>query len=132
MPTRRLLDVHEGEHMGLLKQMKDMKGLGDDAPVAREMMAQTTRAAAIATTGIDATATVMAAAQTGAIINMEPVVELSLTVIPASGLPPYPATLTQPIDAMALPRVGVGATLDVKVDAEDPQSIWIDFASRPA
>src|ERR1700678_3696837 len=104
--------------MGLFKQIM---GMGGDAPAAKGMAAQTTRAAAIATTGIDATATVMAAAQTGAIINMEPVVELSLTVIPPSGLPPYAATLTQPIDAMALPRVGVGATLDVKVDAEDPQ-----------
>jgi hypothetical protein len=99
---------------------------------AQEMMAQTTRAANIAATGIDATATVTAAAQTGAMINMEPVIELSLTVIPASGLPPYPATIRQPISQMLLPMVGVGSTLAVKVDPSDPQSIWIDFATRPA
>ena len=98
---------------------------------AQEMMAQTTRAANVAATGIDATATITAATQTGAMINMEPVVELSLTVIPASGLPPYPATLTQPINAVMLSRVNVGSTLSVKVDPADPQSIWIDFAARP-
>ena len=98
---------------------------------AQEMMAQTTRAANIAATGIDATATVTAATQTGSMINMEPVVELSLTVIPASSLPPYPATLKQPINQILLPLVGVGSTLAVKVDPADPQSIWIDFAARP-
>jgi len=99
---------------------------------AQEMMAQTTRAANIAASGIDATATVTSATQTGAMINMEPVIELSLAVIPASGLPPYPATIKQPISQMLLPMVGVGSTLAVKVDPSDPQSIWIDFATRPA
>jgi hypothetical protein len=94
---------------------------------AQEMMAQTTRAANIAATGIDATATVTAASQTGTVINMEPVVELTLTVIPGSGLPPYPATVTQPISQIFLPRVQVGSTLKVKVDAVDPTAIWLNF-----
>lgn len=59
-------------------------------------------------------------------INMEPVVELTLTVIPATGLPPYPATATQPISQLNLPRVQVGANLKIKVDAEDPSAIWLD------
>jgi hypothetical protein len=99
---------------------------------AQEMMAQTTKAANIAATGIDATATVAAATQTGAMINMDPVVELAMTVIPASGLPPYPATISQPVNQLQLGRVQVGSNLHVKVDPEDPQSIWIDFAPRPA
>jgi hypothetical protein len=37
---------------------------------AQQMMAQTTRAANISVTGIPATATVTAASQTGAMINM--------------------------------------------------------------
>ena len=94
---------------------------------AQEMMAQTTKAANISATGIPAAATVTAASQTGAMINMEPVVELTLTVIPATGLPPYPATVTQPISQLNLPRVQVGANLKVKVDAEDPSAIWLDF-----
>ena len=93
---------------------------------AQEMMAQTTKAANISATGIPATATVTAASQTGAMINMEPVVELTLTVIPATGLPPYPATATQPISQLNLPRVQVGANLKVKVDSEDPSAIWLD------
>jgi hypothetical protein len=65
-------------------------------------------------------------------INMEPVVELALTVIPASGIPPYPATIRQPVSQLHLPRVQVGSTLHVKVDAGDPQSIWINFAAGAA
>ena len=60
-------------------------------------------------------------------INMEPVVELALTVIPASGIPPYPATIRQPVS-----QLQVGSTLHVKVDAADPQSIWINFAAGAA
>ena len=94
---------------------------------AQDMMAQTTRAANASVNGIDASATVTSARQTGAMINMQPVVELQLTVIPASGLPPYPATVTQPVSQLSLAALGVGSTLAVKVDPEDPQSIWIDF-----
>jgi hypothetical protein len=75
---------------------------------------------------------VTSAAQTGAMVNMEPVIELALTVTPVSGLPPYPATIKQPISQLLLPMVGVGSKLAVKVDPSDPQSIWIDFATRPA
>ena len=98
----------------------------------QDMMAQATNAANTAATGVDATATVAAAAQTGAMINMEPVVELALTVIPASGLAPYPATIRQPVSQLHLPQVRVGSTLHVKVDAGDPQWIWINFAAGAA
>lgn len=94
-------------------------------------MANATRAANLLVGGIDATATVTAASQTGAVINMEPVVELTLTVIPsAGGLPPYPASVSQPVSQLLLPRVQVGSQLNVKVDPTDPSSIWIDFAAR--
>jgi len=101
--------------------MTRMAGIAD-------MMAQATNAANTAATGVDATATVAAAAQTGAMVNMEPVVELALTVIPASGRPPYPATIRQPVGQLHLPQGQVGSTLHVKVDTGDPQSIWINFA----
>ena len=99
---------------------------------AHEMITQTTHAANIAATGIDATATVTSSAPTGSMINTEPVIEMSLTVIPASGLPPYTATIKQPITQLLLPLVRVGSRLAVKVDPSDPQSIWIDFAAEPA
>jgi hypothetical protein len=101
------------------------------API-QDMMAQATSAANTAATGVDATATVAAAAQTGAMINLEPVVELALTVFPTSGLLPYPATIRQPVSQPHLPQLQVGSTLHVTVDAADPQSIWINFAAARA
>jgi hypothetical protein len=135
--------------MGVVKSMRDLQKVTKQmdrtwdpaaqrkAGMARmagiqDMMAQATNAANTAATGVDATATVAAVAQTGAMINMEPVVELALTVIPASGLAPYPATIRQPVSQLHLPQVRVGSTLHVKVDAGDPQSIWINFAAGAA
>lgn len=93
---------------------------------AREMMTQTARATAAA--GVDANATVTTAAQTGALFDMEPVIEIGLTVIPDGDRPPYPATITQPVRALLLERLQVGSNLAVKVDPDDPASIWIDFS----
>ncbi len=53
---------------------------------ANQMMAQQTAAATIAATGLDATATVAAVRQTGALVNYQPMVEIDLTV-PAPGSP---------------------------------------------
>jgi len=134
--------------MGVFKSMRDLQKVTREmdrtwdpdaqrkASMARmvgiqDMMAQATSAANAAATGVDATATVAAAAQTGAMINMQPVVELTLTVIPDSGRPPYPATIRQPVGQLHLPQVQVGSTLHVKVDGGDPQSVWIDFAAGP-
>jgi hypothetical protein len=100
--------------------------------VAHEIITQTTRAANIAATGIDATATVISSMPTDSSINAQPVIELTLTVIPASGLPPYAAAIKQPIARLLLPLVRVGSRLAVKVDPSDPESIWIDFATDPA
>jgi hypothetical protein len=93
---------------------------------AQAMMAAQTKAANIAATGVEATAAVAVARQTGAQVNLEPVVELELTVMPA-GLPPYPVTLSQPVSPVNLARIQPGSTLVVKVDPNDPASVWIDF-----
>ena len=109
-------------------QMRARRGASGNGQIAaaRAMMAQTTRAA----NGVDANATVTAAAQTGALADTEPVIEIGLTVIPDGNRPPYPATITQPVRAVLLERLQVGSHLAVEVDPDDPRSIWIDF-SRP-
>jgi hypothetical protein len=84
----------------------------------------------MALTGIDATATVVAARQTSAQINLEQVVELDLTVMPEA-LPPYPVSLTQVVSPLHLAQVQPGSTLAVKVDPNDPASVWIDFTRAP-
>ncbi len=97
---------------------------------SQEMMAAQTKAANMALTGIDATATVAAARQTPTQINFDHVVELDLTVMP-DGLPPYPVSLSQAISPVNLARVQPGSTLAVKVDPDDPGSVWIDFMRVP-
>jgi roadblock/LC7 domain-containing protein len=93
---------------------------------ANQMMAQQTAAANIAATGLDATATVAAVRQGGALVNYQPMVEIDLTVM-APGSPPYAATVSQVVQQVHLARLRPGASLRVKVDPANPATIWIDF-----
>lgn len=91
---------------------------------ATQLMAQHARNAQAALTGIDATATVVAVRQTGSHINLQPVVELDLTVI-REGRPPYPVLVRQPMEVHQLAQITPGASLRVKVDPGDPAVVWI-------
>lgn len=95
---------------------------------AQEHMAQQTQAANIATTGVDATATISGVQQTGAMVNFQPTMQIELTVLP-DGLPPYPATVTQVVEQHFLPKAVPGASVPIKVDPNDPGSIWINWAA---
>lgn len=95
---------------------------------ANEFMAQQTQAANIAATGVDATAMISAVAQTGAMINMQPTLKLDLTVLP-DGLPPYPASVTQVVEQIYLSKAVTGQSVPIKVDPNDPGSIWINWAA---
>src|SRR5690242_13466333 len=63
---------------------------------ATQMMAQQTAAANAAAHGIEATATVTAIRQGGGMVNMMPVIDIELTVMPADR-PPYPAVVSGPM-----------------------------------
>lgn len=95
---------------------------------ATEMMGQQTKAANAALTGIDATATVTATRDGGGMINLEPIVEIELTVMP-DGRPPYPVTLRQPVPSVQLAMLQPGATVKVKIDPEDASQVWLDLAA---
>ena len=95
---------------------------------AQEMMAQQTQAANIAMTGADATATITGVQQTGAMVNYQPTMQIELTVLP-DGLPPYPATVTQVVEQHFLAKAVPGASVPIKVDPNDPGSIWINWAA---
>jgi hypothetical protein len=112
-------DFHPGQ------QMKDAK---IRMAAANEMMAEQTKAAQAAVSGIDGMATVLAVRQTGAMINFNPSVEIDLTVLPA-GRPPYPATVRQTVPQIHLARLQPGAALHVKIDPGDAQSVWIDYTA---
>jgi hypothetical protein len=95
---------------------------------AQDFMAQQTQAANIAATGADATAMITGVTQTGAMVNFQPTLQIDLTVMP-DGLPPYPATVTQVVEQVFLGKAVAGASVPIKVDPENPGSIWIDWAA---
>jgi hypothetical protein len=93
---------------------------------AGAMMEQQAAAATLAATGDPATAQVNAARDTGQMINLQPVVELSLLVFRA-GQPPYPVTLRQIVPVSHMGRLLPGTRLAVKVDPQAPETVWIDW-----
>lgn len=95
---------------------------------AQQFMAQQTQAANIAATGTDATAMITGVAQTGAMVNFQPTLQIEMTVM-ADGKPPYPATVTQVVEQVFLTKAVAGASVPVKVDPQDPSSIWINWAA---
>ena len=90
------------------------------------MLAAQNKAAEAAVTGLDAMATVASVRQGTAMVNFQPVVEIDLTVL-APGRPPYPVTIEQVVDQVNLARLQPGASVAVKVAADDPQSVFIRF-----
>jgi hypothetical protein len=95
---------------------------------AQQFMAQQTQAANIAATGVDATAMITGVAQTGAMVNFQPTLQIEMTVM-QDGKPPYPASVTQVVEQIFLTKAVAGASVPVKVDPADPSSIWIDWAA---
>lgn len=94
---------------------------------AQTAMTDMTRAAAVAQSGLGATATIAAARPTAGQLNFEPIIELDVMVF-ADGRPPYPVTFSQPIAAIHLAKVQPGASLPAKIDRQNPSSIWLDLA----
>ena len=99
------------------------------AGLTQQFGAQAEAAAAVAADGDDGTATVLAAAQTGALVNYNPAVQLELLVtVPSS--PPYPVSLQTVVQQIHLARVQPGSTLPVHVARSDRSLVTIDWA-RP-
>jgi hypothetical protein len=118
-------EINKNWDMGA--QLEDAQARMQDA---QEMMAQQTAAANAAVSGADATATVIAVRQGNGMVNYQPIIELDLTVLP-EGLPPYPVTVKQVIPQVQLAQAQPGASVHVKVDPNNPASVWIDW-TRPA
>jgi hypothetical protein len=95
---------------------------------AGKMMEQQTVAARMAVSGEPATAQVVAAGDTGEFINMQPVLELSLLIFHADR-PPYPVTLRQIVPVAQMARLAPGTTLQVKVDPNLSNTVWIDWGA---
>jgi hypothetical protein len=92
-----------------------------------EQINAATMAAGAADTGVAATAIIAAVAQTGMTINSQPSLRIDLTVMP-DGRPPYPATVTEVVQQIFLAKAVPGRSVPIRVDPQDPGSIWIDWA----
>jgi hypothetical protein len=94
---------------------------------ANSLMAEQTAAANAALSGVDATAVIAAVRQGAGMINMQPMIEMDLTVM-LEGLPPYPATLKQVVPMVQLTQATPGKTVHVKVDPNNPAAVWVDWS----
>ena len=127
--------------MGFFKDVNELRKMGKEASnkfdakatmadgvarmqAAQNMLAQQTVATQLAIGGEPATAQVLAARDTGTMINMQPVLDIDL-LVSREGQPPYPATVSQMIPNAQLGTVTPGATLAVKVDPANPATVLI-------
>lgn len=134
--------------MGMFKSMRDLQKQSNEInkdwdpgaqmaagmeqmKAANEMMAQQTQAANLAMSGLSAKASIISATQTGAMVNMQPTLAIELNVFP-EGLPPYPVTVTQIVEQPYLGKAMPGQQVAVKIDPENPQTVWIDWAGSMA
>jgi hypothetical protein len=98
---------------------------------ANAMMAAQTQAANLSMTGKDATASIVSSAQTGAMVNFQPTMQIDMTVFPEGGVP-YPVSVTQVVETPYLSKAVAGQQIKLKVDQNDPNVVWIDWASSLA
>ena len=127
--------------MGLFKGMKDLKDINDMSkqykrPSMLEGLAQAKDAMAgiqetqrVTATGVPGTARVLGVTDTGATVNDHPVCDVELEVtVPGQG--PYTTTIRQTIPRMQVPMLQPGATLAVKVDPADRNTVVMDWQSQ--
>jgi hypothetical protein len=87
----------------------------------------TTAADPVLTSGTSGIARVSSADWTGAVINLEYVCRIRLSVeIP--GREPYDVTVEQRVDPLRLASLQPGTTVAVRVDPADPVNVRIDFS----
>lgn len=93
---------------------------------ANEMMQQQTEAAQLSATGTPAQLQITASRDTGTVMNMQPVIEFDVLVMPETGAP-YPTTFRQIVPMSVMAKVVPGGTLQAKVDPANPSAVWIDW-----
>ncbi len=76
----------------------------------------------IAQNGLDASAEVLSVADTGATVNMNPIVAFKLKVIPLAGVP-FESSGQTMVSRIAVPRVG--DTLKIKYHPADPSQFVV-------
>ena len=127
--------------MGLFKGMKDLKDINDMSkqykrPSMLEGLAQAKDAMAgiqetqrVTASGVPGSARVLGVTDTGATLNDHPICEVQLEVtVPGQG--PYTTAISQAIPRLQAPMLQPGATLAVKVDPADRDSVVLDWQGQ--
>ena len=107
---------------GMMRMSRD--GMATMSQTLGDMNAEAQKAQHLMANGRQGTATVVALRQTGTFVNENPQVELDLDVS-VDGLQPYRATHKQVLAMIAVPQFQPGASVPVRVDPFDPQSLIV-------
>ncbi|MCU0373041.1 MAG: DUF3592 domain-containing protein [Ignavibacteria bacterium] len=113
-PKEALEDADKAVNKGISGFMTKTflgKDFVDQANKGIDMAKQYTQGSNLMQTGLPATAEVLGIADTGALINYNPVVKLKLKVTPQYGVP-FDADIETMVSKIAVPRVG--DTINVK------------------
>lgn len=114
-----------------MQRNSDVKGSLAEAQSRMEALNATMSQAAqgrAVSHGTSATATVTAAQPTGAMVNYAPAYRIDLLVM-VPGRPPMPVTRTEIVPPLFLSRAMPGQVVNVKVMADDPSDLFIDWAA---
>ena len=118
-------DVTPPEHRGMMGGFRAMKdGVAQANAMMGDMTADAQKAQYLMTSGLVGQATITALRQTGTFVNENPQVELDLQVA-VGDTPPYAVKHRQVIALVAIPGFQPGATVPVRVDPRDPQSLIV-------
>jgi hypothetical protein len=104
--------------------MDKLKGTAKQAVSPGGQMKERDKIAKINASGVDATATVDSMQEVGSQIGGGHQIDFELTVHPADGAD-YKVATSQSMHEQSLTGVEQGATVQVKVDAENPQSLLV-------
>jgi hypothetical protein len=113
------------EHRGVMGGFRAMRdGIATANHLTSQMAADSHQAQYLMAAGQPGEATISAIRQTGVMVNLNPECELDLQVS-VDGAAPYPVTHRQVIAQVALPSLQPGATIAVRVDPANPQSLIV-------
>jgi hypothetical protein len=93
--------------------------------IASGLAAHGEKAQRLNATGQDGTATITAVRDTAVTVGDNPSIEMDLQVQVAGAGPPYPVTHEQVVSRHSVGNFQPGASVVVKVDPEDPESIFV-------
>jgi len=96
--------------------MKSAKNLMDSVAAANQLRM----------TGISSVAQVVGVQPTGTMINMMPVIILTLQVTSPSGSA-YPVTIQAPVHQVHMPRIQPGQNVPVRIDPNNPAFVVLDL-----